>query len=42
MGMIRKAEERDASSLAGSTDFVIADQAYENYLMRTNLRQPVD
>jgi ribosomal protein S18 acetylase RimI-like enzyme len=26
----------------GSTDFVIADQAYENYVMRTNLRQPVD
>ena len=26
----------------GSTDFVIADQADENYVMRTNLRQPVD
>jgi ribosomal protein S18 acetylase RimI-like enzyme len=26
----------------GSTEFVIADQAYENYVMRTNLRQPVD
>jgi ribosomal protein S18 acetylase RimI-like enzyme len=85
--MIRKAEERDASSLAavsievwvntylrdgvspmggesawltveaenrraidfylrhgftriGSTDFAIADRAYENHVMRTDLRQP--
>jgi ribosomal protein S18 acetylase RimI-like enzyme len=26
----------------GSTDFVIADQAYENYVMRTNLPHRVD
>jgi diamine N-acetyltransferase len=26
----------------GSTDFVIGDQAYENHVMRTNLRHPVD
>jgi ribosomal protein S18 acetylase RimI-like enzyme len=25
----------------GSTDFVIGDQAYENHVMRTNLRHPV-
>jgi diamine N-acetyltransferase len=26
----------------GSTDFVIADQAYENYVMRTDLRKSLD
>jgi len=25
----------------GSTDFVIADKAYENYVMKTDLRHPV-
>ena len=26
----------------GSTDFVIADQAYENYVMRADLRNSLD
>ena len=31
---------RRGFSRTGSTDVVIADQAYENHVMRTNLRHP--
>jgi ribosomal protein S18 acetylase RimI-like enzyme len=33
---------RQGFTRIGSTDFVIADQAYENYVMRTNLPHRVD
>ena len=33
---------RHGFSKIGSTDFVIADKAYENYVMETDLLHPVD
>ena len=33
---------RHGFSKIGSTDFVIADKAYENYVMKTDLLHPVD
>jgi ribosomal protein S18 acetylase RimI-like enzyme len=33
---------RHGFSTIGTTDFVIADKAYENYVMRADLRHPVD